>query len=141
MIMFIGPRHSSGAHGSPGATGVARSDEVGLSRGEGVPGIVDSWAKTFVPSASNRSTPTVDSWTLVGSTKSNFALGRRRIAGAFEHALGDLAFAQHDQVGAEPLEMGDRRVGMGARQDLEQRVDGARLLDHLAGLEGLGDGD
>jgi hypothetical protein len=35
----------------------------------------------------------------------------------------------------------DGGVGMGARQDLERRIDRTRLLDHLARLERLGNGD
>src|SRR6187402_837358 len=58
--------------------------------------------------------------------------GRRAVAGAFQHALGDLALAQHHQAGPQPVEMLDGGVGMGARQDLERRIDRARLLDHLA---------
>ena len=50
-----------------------------------------------------------------------FGLSVRMVGiGALEHALGDLALAQHHQVGAQPLEMLDRGVGMGARQDLER---------------------
>ena len=33
--------------------------------------------------------------------------------------FGDLAFAHHDQGGAQRTEVGGRLVGMGARQDLE----------------------
>src|SRR6185503_12717073 len=40
MIFLIGPRHSRGAHVSPSATGVARSDEVFFQGGAGWE---DSW--------------------------------------------------------------------------------------------------
>src|SRR6476469_7651819 len=69
-MMFIGPRHSSGAHDSRAPLGrLVTSDEWRapmrrvFSRGEGVPGFVDSWAKTLVPSESKRSTPSGLLWT------------------------------------------------------------------------------
>src|SRR3954469_20862934 len=46
---------------------VARSNEGCFSGGWGISGFVDSWPKTLVPSASNRSTP---EWTLVDSVDS-----------------------------------------------------------------------
>src|SRR3982750_1231170 len=55
--------------------------------GRGVAGFVDSGPKTLMPSASNRSTPPVDSrgleWTPAkgNSTKSDFALGPARLVG------------------------------------------------------------
>src|SRR6476469_9656278 len=48
----------------PTATGVARSDE-GIFSWDRIGGFVDSWPKTLVPSASNRSTP---EWTPVDSS-------------------------------------------------------------------------
>ena len=69
----------------------------------------------------------------------NIRLGRRPVAGPLDHAFGDLALARHDQAGAEASQMLDGCVGMGARQDIERRIEGARLLDHLdAELSGDG---
>src|SRR5262249_18763784 len=56
--------------------------------------------------------------------KRPFGLWLRRlrdctVACSLEHALGDLALSQDHQVGAKPLEVLDRGVRVGARQDLE----------------------
>jgi hypothetical protein len=56
---------------------------------------------------------------------------------AFEHAVGDFGLAEHDEIGAEFLEMLHRRARMGTSQDIEFGIDGAGLLDDLARLEGL----
>src|SRR6476660_9353366 len=67
--MFIGPRHFSGAQDSRAPLGrLATSNEwrapmSGFFQGVGVPGFVDSWPKTLVSSASNRSTPSGLLWT------------------------------------------------------------------------------
>src|SRR5579883_1166957 len=135
MIFLIGPRHSSGAHNSDCATGVARSDEGVFFSWDRMGGFVDSGPKTLVASASNRSTP---EWTLVDSrqgraTKSNFALSQPGQC-AFEdpgggggidplRALGAahvvvVDHAARDGGGAEPLvleqyrQCGERRRAM-----------------------------
>src|SRR6478752_6399917 len=86
MIMFIGARHSNGAHDFR-APLAWRAPMSGFSRGEGVPRIVDSWPKTLVPSASKRSTPSGLLWTLlclglgllVGHGRALLAPWRRRL--------------------------------------------------------------
>ena len=87
--------------------------------GWGVSGFVDSEAKMPMPSASDRSTPSGLSWTRRALRMRGTAARRRRgrsdrraVARALEHAFGDLALAQHDQVGPELLEMFDGGIGM-----------------------------
>ena len=48
--------------------------------------------------------------------------------------------SQHDQVGAQARQVGGRVLGVGARDDAQRGVGGARLLDHLPGLERLRNG-
>src|SRR5690349_14858421 len=66
MMMFIGPRHSSGAHNSRAPLQWHAQMKV-FFQGGGVAGFVDSWPETLVTSASNRSTP---EWTLADSCQS-----------------------------------------------------------------------
>ena len=61
--------------------------------------------------------------------------------GPAEHAQADLALAHDDLVGTQIAQVVDLLVRMGAGDDQQMRVELARLLDRLAGLERVGDGD
>src|SRR5690349_19672897 len=93
MITFIGPRHSSGAHDSDCATGVARSDEGCFSVGTES---VDSWTPVPKPLCHrHRTGPRLSGlswtpWTPVAlSTASPGLLAAA--AGAGAHAAEDAA--------------------------------------------------
>ena len=58
-----------------------------------------------------------------------------------DHAERNLALAHQCDIGAEPVEISDLVLRMGAGDDPERRVEGAGLLDNLPGLEAVGDGD
>ena len=57
------------------------------------------------------------------------------------HAKADLALAHDDFVGAEIVEVAHLLIRMRPRDDLQVRIEPARLLDRLPGLERIGDGD
>ena len=65
---------------------------------------------------------------------------RRDLRHVVEHGLGDLMLAHHHERRAVTLEIVDLLLGMRPRDDRQSRVDGARLLHHLAALEGVGNG-
>jgi hypothetical protein len=50
--------------------------------------------------------------------------------------MRDLALTHHGEIGAEPRQILNFVVGMGARDDFQRQVGGARLLNHLTSLEG-----
>src|SRR5689334_5120591 len=122
MMMFIGPRHSSGAHNSRAPLQWHAQMKV-FFQGDGVAGFVDSWPETLVPSASNRSTPV---WTLVDSCQS---ATRERNAGRSGPAAGMRQDVAGDEARAGRTQEADRGAELGALAEAAER-DLRRHLGH-----------
>jgi hypothetical protein len=58
-----------------------------------------------------------------------------------DHGPCDLMFAHDGDASAEFLQMIDLGIGVGAGDDRQTSVDGAGLLDDLAGLKSIGNGN
>src|SRR6266849_4037764 len=71
--------------------------------------------------------------------KSMSAHYRGQCRGMLQHRAGDLALAHDYRIGAMLQQMVDLGVEMRPRDDVESRIGCARLLDDLAGLEGVRD--
>src|ERR1700761_2580689 len=102
--------------------------------GQDIGGFVDSWPKTLVPSASNRSTP---QWTLVDSgqgrsDETDAALGAKLPDDLGDDLLGCAADLDHDRplVGRRLLERGELAVEQADRHEVLV-ARGHALVDQL----------